>query len=80
MWLRNNNCKLEPLNCLLFYEWDYVGGMTLRNCDVINVSALKLPSFQIVCCTALGSKCSNDTTEAILLVDGNISDDFGTWF
>lgn len=78
MWLRNNNCKLEPLNYLLFYECDYVGRMTLRNCDVINVSALKLPSFQVVCYTILGSQCSTDTFEAILLVDGNISDDFGT--
>lgn len=52
--------------------------MTLRNCDVINVSALKLPSFHVVCYTILGSQCSSDTFEAILLVDGNISDDFWT--
>lgn len=71
---------MEPLDCLLFYDCDYVDRMTPRNCEVINVSALKLPSFQVACYITLGSECGADAIEAVLVVDGNISDDFGTRF
>lgn len=60
MWLRNGHLKLGPYNILMFYDYSYLRWLTLRNCDIINISGFKSLHFEEICCTIIDNKYSID--------------------
>lgn len=46
----------------MFSDGGYLDRLTLRNCDVVNVSGLKPLNFEVICYIIIDNKYRLDTT------------------